>query len=38
MASNYIITDYRIEKSFLPDDVKVGYLSIVALRYKQLGM
>lgn len=27
-----------IGKSFLPDDVKEGYLSIVASRYKQLGM
>jgi len=27
-----------IEKSFLPDDVKEGYLSIVSSRYKQLGM
>ncbi|MHA4894036.1 hypothetical protein ACXZ1K_04735 [Pedobacter sp. PWIIR3] len=27
-----------IEKSFLPDDVKEEYLSIVTSRYKQLGM
>jgi serine/threonine-protein kinase HipA len=27
-----------VEKSFLPDDVKKGYLSIVTSRYKQLGM
>jgi len=27
-----------VEKSFLPDDVKERYLSIMASRYKQLGM
>lgn len=27
-----------IEKSFLPDEVKEGYLSILSSRYKQLGM
>ena len=27
-----------IEKSFLPDDVKEGYIFIMASRYKQFGM